>query len=275
MACVHPGSNALDYRPCRYGSSRIVFRGPRGDLSKPYIVFIGGTDTYGKFLKQPFADMVGIALDRQTVNLGCVNAGMDVYLTDPQVLAIIAQADLAVIQVLGAHNLSNRYYSVHPRRNDRFVAVTSEMRARFPEIDFSDFAFTRHMLGALHSRSPDRFGAVVEELQTVWVRRMRALLAQITGPCLLLWLSDRSPDDDLADSLDDDPLFVTRAMLDAIASDFDDIVVVSPDGAGCIGCTRCMVYSALEAPAAAQTAGIAIHREVAAKLAPRIAHHLA
>ena len=33
---------------CRYGNSRLFFRGPKGNLSGRYHAFIGGTETFGK-----------------------------------------------------------------------------------------------------------------------------------------------------------------------------------------------------------------------------------
>jgi hypothetical protein len=36
------GVGALDYLPCRYGTSKLLFRGPRRPLKDPYLVFMGG-----------------------------------------------------------------------------------------------------------------------------------------------------------------------------------------------------------------------------------------
>lgn len=36
------GAGALDYLPCRYGTSKLLFRGPRRPLKDPYLVFMGG-----------------------------------------------------------------------------------------------------------------------------------------------------------------------------------------------------------------------------------------
>ena len=40
------GAGALDYLPCRYGTSKLLFRGPRRPLKEPYIAFLSGTETY-------------------------------------------------------------------------------------------------------------------------------------------------------------------------------------------------------------------------------------
>ena len=41
----------------------------------------------------------------------------------------LAVARLTVLQVTGAQNMSNRFYSVHPRRNDRFLKASPLLRA--------------------------------------------------------------------------------------------------------------------------------------------------
>ena len=80
---------------------------------------------------------------------GICSAGVDVFCADETVLSACNDARAVVFQVMGAHNLSNRYYTVHPRRNDRFLKASALMRNQFPEIDFTEFHFTRHLLTAL------------------------------------------------------------------------------------------------------------------------------
>ena len=114
------------------------------------------------------------------VNFGWTNAGVDVFLHDTGVLQAAQGARATVVfQLPCAQNMSNRFYSVHPRRNDRFVAPLALMRQVFPEVDFSEFHFTRHMLRHLQRRAPDRFAVLRKELQTIWISRVRLLLSRI------------------------------------------------------------------------------------------------
>ena len=71
--------SALDYRPCRYGSSRLLFRGPKKTPKDPYVAFLGGSETYGKFVTSPFPDLTGPDLGVSHINLGCHNAGLDAF----------------------------------------------------------------------------------------------------------------------------------------------------------------------------------------------------
>lgn len=268
MAFEHPGEGALDYLPCRYGSSRILFRGPKKKLSDPYAAFFGSTETYGRFIERPFPDLVGDALGATTVNLGCVNGGIDVYAKDATLLEIAGTARVTVMQVMGAHNLSNRFYSVHPRRNDRFVGPSAMMQSIYREVDFTDFAFTRHLMNALRSICAQRFELVVDELQAAWVARMRRLLETIEGPKLLLWLADHRPDDArrARSGYCNDPLYVDRAMLDAVGDLHDGCieVIYDPESRGFT--SDGMVFSELEAPAATETPGFSVHEAAAAAL---------
>ena len=116
MAYEHLGAGALDYYPCRYGTSKLWFRGPSKALDQPYCAVIGGSETYGKFVERPYPDLFQDKTGYPVVNLGCVNAGADVFALDETVMDICKNAEITVIQLTGAQNISNRYYSVHPRR---------------------------------------------------------------------------------------------------------------------------------------------------------------
>jgi hypothetical protein len=138
---------------------------------------------------------------------------------------------LTVVSVTGAVNLSNRFYSVHPRRNDRFTKPSASLRTLYPEVDFSQICFTGHLLGKLYSVSPERFEQVVAELQTAWVARMRGFLAQ-TGPkVILIWFATHLPPEKEALAGREpwtmqDPLFVTMEMLNILRPLVRNLVVV-------------------------------------------------
>lgn len=272
MAFEAPGAGALDYAPCRYGTSKLLFRGPARPLTGGCCVALGGAETYGKFVARPWPVLVEAQLGLPVVNLGCMNAGADVFLNDAAVAAAAAAARVTVVQVTGAHNLSNRFYSVHPRRNDRVVAPLPALRALYPEVDFTEFAFTRHLCAALAARSPRRFAAVAEALRATWVERSRALLGLAGGQAVLLWVAGHPPEAE-EEGTDPacDPLLVTRAMLEAVRPAAAAIVEVVASPAARARGTEGMQFAPLEAPAAAGLPNPAVHAEVAAALAPVIA----
>ena len=261
------GPGGLDYLPCRYGTSKILFRGPRRSLDTPYVAFFGGTTTYGKFIETPFPRLIEPELGLTCVNFGCVNGGVDVYATDPFLREVATQATVTVIQVTSPRNMSNRFYKVHPRRNDRFVEASALLRAIYGEVDFAEFNFTNHMLKRLLLLSPDRFDAVLEELRTAWLARMRLVLSQIPGKTVILWASRDTPHRAATD-IDADPAFVTPTMLQEIEPLVTRMVtVVASDAAIAMG-TEGMVFAEMDAPAAQTMLGPAAHREIADAMLP-------
>ncbi len=271
MTIQMQGPEGLDYKPCRYGASRLTFRGPARSLARPYVAFLGGTETYGKYIERPFPALVDATLGAPCVNLGCVNAGHDLYLNDPYIMEIAGQARVCVLQIGGANNMSNRYYTVHPRRNDRFVKSSKLMRQIFRDVDFTEFAFTRHMLESLARFAPDRFQMVREELQEAWVARTRMLSERLGGRLILLWFAaHRPPVKPLGDGLGPDPLFIERPMIDALRKDVADVVEVTISAAAQTHGTDDMVVPATEQAAAADMPNQAAHHEAAEILLPAL-----
>lgn len=270
MTFEHPGRGALDYLHCRYGKSRLLFRGPRRKLDGSYAAFFGGTETYGKFIEAPFPRLVEEHTGKTCVNFGCVNAGADVFVNDPTLIEAAGKAAVTVVQVMGAQNMSNRFYAVHPRRNDRFLRASGLMKTVFREVDFTEFSFTRHMLSSLRRVSEEKFAMVVEELKSAWVARMQTMLDRIGGKVVLFWLRDDRPDGPhaLPDGLGADPLFVDDAMVEALRPRVAGVVEVRPSATAWKAGTAGMRFSAMEAPAAAEMPGPRVHEEIAAALVP-------
>lgn len=263
------GPGALDYLPCRYGTSKLVFRGPRRDLTKPFVAFVGSTETYGKFIAAPYPSLVERSLELPCVNFGLMNAGIDAFVHDPFVVETASQADVTVVQVMGAQNMTNRFYAVHPRRNDRFVSASTLLQTIYREVDFSEFHFNKHMLNDLRTLSPDRFETVKMELQQAWLARMRLMLGGIKGKTILLWFSlTAPPEQDAADAtgLGGDPLFITRQMIDEVTSMVTKVVQVNVSPEAANGGTQGMVFGELDAPAAQQMLSPLAHEEAAAAL---------
>lgn len=258
----------LEYYPCRYGGSRVLFRGPRRSLDTGYVAFLGGTETYGLFIPEPMPALVEQALGRACVNFGNVNAGLDLYLNDPEVLRAASGARAVVLQVMGAQAISNRYYAVHPRRNDRFLKANTRLLELYPEVDFTQFSFVRHMLGALQDTCPDRFARLVEELQAAWVARMTHLLSVIKGQVVLLWFSDQAPAETAGTLSGRGPLFVSRAMIKAISPRVTCYVEIAASAQALGRGTRGMIFGEMETTAAEAQLGPLAHEEAAEALVP-------
>ena len=217
MSFDSTGLNRIDYELCQYEGSRARFRGPKTDIDQRYIAFLGATETFGKFVEDPFPKLLAELLPAQPLNLGMINGGVDAILGDASVMDMAKNAEVRIVQVVGALNQTNHYFKVRPRRNDRFVAPREPLKRMFPEIDFAEFHFTKAMLKALHSCSDKRFRMLCDELQKTWMSSMLELLDQLGDKTILLWFSSiRPPANAVRDPRD--PMLIDEQMIAQLKS---------------------------------------------------------
>ncbi|MEM1101654.1 MAG: DUF6473 family protein [Pseudomonadota bacterium] len=267
MAELGLGRTLLELQPCRYGYSRIQFRGPEADLDAPYIAFLGATETVGPFLTRPFPALVADKLGFECANLGVKNAGPDVFLNDPEILRVARGAAAVVIEVMGASNLSNAFYKVHPRRNDRFIKAHLPLLSRAPDLDLTEVHFTGHLMQKIAVHAPELIDDVVAELRATWVERMQALVRAVGKPVHLLRFVDGPGAPPTA-------ALVEPMMTAAVASKAMSITRVRPSQAATDSGTSEMFFAAPEAPVAARMLSAEAHREVAEALALSVGGHM-
>ena len=262
-----PPETALDYDLCSYGTSRVSFRGPKRPLDGGYVAVIGGSQTYGKYVETPFVDALEGQIGEPVVNLGVMQAGLTLISEDPDILPVASGARMTVVEVLGAQNMSNRFYSVHPRRNDRFVTASVLLQHAFPEVDFTEFHFTGHLLKTLGEGEDAAFAKVITELKTAWVKRMEMILRTIPGEKVLLWMADRRPEEatQLGNPLD--PHFVDREMLEIVSYQTAGIVEVVADNIARTEGLQGKVFLEPEKQAAEAMPGPLFHSRTATALA--------
>ncbi len=271
MAYAFPSAGALDFATCTYGASRLTFRGPKRDTERAFVSVIGGSEPYGKFVRAPFPDLLERALGLPVVNLGQQNAGIDVFLNDPATLEIAAKSSMAMVQMLGPQNNSNRFYAVHPRRNDRFLAAKPALLALYPKVDFTEFHFTRHLLLTLQHQSPEKFAILADELRQVWLAHMRRLLTQLPCPKLLVWISEALPvaAQDANDLLAN-PMLIDRDMIAEIAPFATGVVQAIPSTEARVMGLEGMDFAPQDLQSAAASLGPYAHREICDTLHPVI-----
>lgn len=262
----------LDYCLYRFRKSKSLFRGPKPDLSRRFVSCFGSTETFGKFVEDPFTAQLSRGLNLPVANFSSVNGGVEMVLKDPSILLAANEAAVNVVAVTGAHNLSNRYYTVHPRRNDRFLYPSAMLKTIYREVDFDDIHYTRHLLATLAAVDIVKFGLVIEELKQAWLARMKTLLSMMEGKIILLWMADHAPGPatlDLGpDALFGDPLFIDQDMMDTLSPLVTKVVEVIGDEAILASGTNGMIFTPDEAPTAAAMPNPAMHNAAAKALLP-------
>jgi hypothetical protein len=262
------GPEALDYVPCTYGTSKLVFRGPARVLEAPYVAFLGGTQTFGKFIEQPYPLKVEHLTGVASVNFGQMNAGPDVYLKDQVVLEAARGARVTVLEVLGAANMNNRLYRVHMRRNDRFLRASEELERLYPDVDFSQFNFTQHMLRHLRDTGPEQFFVLERCLQRTWMRRMRQLLGQLGRKVVLVHLQGGAVTDPERPQDWPGAAFVTDQMIDNLRGLVSAVVDVRSENGRACETAGGMVFHKRQGAAARAVVGPHVHSAAAQALQP-------
>lgn len=257
----------IDYETYRYGRSNQRFRGPQPDLKKPYIAFVGGSETYGKFVPDPFPAILERRLSTTCANWGTPGAGPVFFLADPVVLEACSCARICVITVMGAVGMTNRLYTVFKRRNARVRSVSETLRALYPEMELGDFRFAHNMLRKMHAENPNNFKVIEIELRQAWVARMRELLESIETTRVLVWMSARAPEEDPGATdrhgFVTSPAFVNRQMLEDVAPMADVLVEYVPAPGIAEMANDGRVFEHQEADAAMRHPGATMHAQVA------------
>ena len=252
---------------CCYAGSRLPVRGPKRDLDSPYIAFLGGSETFGRFVETPFVSSTESLLRFPCINLGGTNAGLDTFASDEALLGVAEEAEIAVMQLLGAQNVSNRYYRVHPRRNDRFLQATPALKELYPEVDYTEFHFNKHLLTTLQALSEERFAEVKAHLQDSWISRMQEVITRLEGRVMLLWLTY---DLDCRSAFSQEPVLVEPAMVQALDESTLGVLQLSVATAGQVDDFENMLMGELDYPAAQHVLGPREHQRIGCALAAEL-----
>lgn len=256
---------ALNYYPCQYGVSRLRFRGPEPDLEEPYIAFLGATETFGPYLEAPFPDLVGEALGYEALNLGIQNAGPDVYLSSPDVIKLLNAAAKVVIQLPSAANLSNAYYRVHPRRNDRFLCGTEALVQLVPRLDLTEVHFTGHFWRQLAQVAPATLPHMIATVQQTWLERMAQLLARLDHMPVLLWAGRRGVPP-VAQLPEHGTGLLTSKLVERLKPLSSEFIEVVPSETATSEGPREMIFASTDAQRVLHMLSGASHREIATAL---------
>lgn len=212
----------------RFGCSKQIFRGPKPEMQDPYIAFIGGSELFGKFVLAPFPQLVARSTGQTCVNLGTPGAGPGFFLKDPVILEACSQSVTCIVQVMAAEPLSNRMYSVFPRRNMRLRKVSNVLKSLYPQLNFSQFRFVSAMIRALKKEDAEAYKVVLAEQRSAWLARMLELLEDIETTTVLLWIRPNDHDD-LESVVTPEMVSVLRGHVDRV---LEVVISVSEKTAG-------------------------------------------
>lgn len=208
----------IDYRQVKLAGH--AFRGPlpAAMYGMPKITFLGAAQTFGRFVRVPFPDIVGSFFSLGVLNLGHAGASARFYLNKPGLLEYASKSAVTVVQVMSARSAENSEFACPDGRNTLVRRGDG-----------------RRMMGApaytwlLNEKGPERALEVVRETQARWVQETIELAQRIRTRKVLFWFSVRPTafhpkPDSLKSLMGKFPHFVSREMIEEVAPYFDDFV---------------------------------------------------
>ena len=187
MSYVTMDARPVDFILCQYGNSKNLFRGPKKSCKHSYVVRLGGADTFGGKVPDPFSAMLEREMSMPILNLGAQHSGAGFYTEDDAVHEIIENAQVVFMEAPSVVNQSNSFYRVHPRRNDRFVTALDPLYDLFPEADFVECHFTKHLITKLITIDAAQADIVFRTLQDKWVRNLTIMRARWRAKTVVHW----------------------------------------------------------------------------------------
>ena len=160
-----------------------ALRGPLPNLNEPYVAFVGGAQTFARFVAEPFANLVAKHLGLGCLNLGLGGAGPR-WPADARVLPILQRAKLVVVQCFAGRSASNSLFDNGStgRNSGRYLFTGDCLTYE----QFLDEVMARQDLSLLQR--------VVRETRDDYACSMRHLGHCLSVPTVLLWLGRRRPE---------------------------------------------------------------------------------
>ena len=121
------------------------------------------------------------------LNLGVQHSGAGFYTEDDAIHEIIENAQVVFVEAPSVVNQSNPFYRVHPRRNNRFMTAFGPLYDLFPEADFVECHFTKHLITKLITIDAARADIVFRTLQDEWVRNVTIMRARWRAKTVVHW----------------------------------------------------------------------------------------
>jgi hypothetical protein len=144
-------------------------------------------DTFGGKFPDPFSAMLEREMCLPNLNLCAQHSGAGFYTEDDAIHEIIENAQVVFIEALSIVNQSNPFYRVHPRRNDRFVTAVGLLYDLFPETDFVECHFTKHLITKLITIDAALADIVFRTLRDQWLRNLTIMRARWCAKTVVHW----------------------------------------------------------------------------------------
>ena len=215
--------NILDYELWKLGDQEL--RGPAPDLQKPYFAVMGAAQVFGRFVENPFANILSKSIGLPALNLGMSGAGPNFFLQRPELMEAASKARFVIVQLMSGRSISNSCLVTAPNQGVLSSRLDPDERPIFAEDAYKNL---------LKKLSPEELSELRAENRDAYVDQMRALLEGLPVPKILLYWSKRPVDyrenlSDLSGYWGDFPHFVNKEVIDELTPFADAYIEVVTD----------------------------------------------
>jgi hypothetical protein len=214
----------VDYAMFLLSRDFVMFRGPRpsqGQLERgQYVTFLGAAQLFGRYHRRPVHILLQEETGLATVNLAMGGAG-PAFFHNPQLLDIANGGKFVVLQVMSARSIGCENYP--GLRMTRRAGTNEPLRDRLD------------ILTEIYRANPREACRVAEKWRRNYIAAYQQLIARLRRPVMLIWMSDRRPDEwhpeDLAErgEFGTFPQLVDEGLLSELALLCTRYVELDPD----------------------------------------------
>ena len=187
-----PDREVVDYQiyqldeqvPDSQDETPLRLRGPHPEdfSTGNYFVCIGAAQTFGRFCRTPYPDLLAQMLQMSSLNLGRGGAGFSFFSKNNEnLLKYINHARFAVVQVMAARSESNALFK------------SKGLGYYYRVSDGAGIGCDAAFRELLAQKDPALLKNVIAQNRENWINSCHELLAQIIVPTVLFWFSTRGP----------------------------------------------------------------------------------
>lgn len=216
--------DVVDYEMYTIPGLNYTLRGPQvSDGASRYASIIGAGQSFGVLVRDPYAHKLSRELSMEVMNLSVGGSAPALYLNNAAAIEACNASGLCIIQMLSGRSSYSTYFESRDGKN-----MLRPRGSKLPYVP-GDTAYE-----AMFATEPPIVPQIViGEVRANWTKEMLQLMSLIKVPKVLLWISERSPDDLSAtfatyrQAAGKFPHFVTRQMINDIRDYADDYVEVT------------------------------------------------
>jgi hypothetical protein len=178
--------NVLDYKLWYLKDIPFALRGPRRWTgSRPYFVFVGAAQTFGRFAQNPYPELVSSWMGMEHINFGFAGAGPELFLRHKPLLEQINQSSICFLQVMSGRSVSTKL----------LTAVGNGGSLQFNQGPLAGKTMVAHDAyhELLKSYPREQVVEQVNEARIQWVKAYEQLIAEIRVPIVLVRISSAPP----------------------------------------------------------------------------------